>query len=153
MLEQAPLSIKSETPFITFLEIVASYLKEDGKLLIATDNKFGISYWNGKKDLDGTYEYRNLGTKRRKNQAQLFSEKNLDNMLKQAKMNHNKFYYIFPDYKMPNLIYSKEYDISKEDISRNFTCYEEDELVGFVENDVLRELIKFLCEFIFNRMF
>ncbi len=142
MLEQAPLSIKSETPFITFLEIVASYLKEDGKLLIATDNKFGISYWNGKKDLDGTYEYRNLGTKRRKNQAQLFSEKNLDNMLKQAKMNHNKFYYIFPDYKMPNLIYSKEYDISKEDISRNFTCYEEDELVGFVENDVLRELIK-----------
>ena len=142
MLEQAPLSIKSETPFITFLEIVASYLEEDGKLLIATDNKFGISYWNGKKDLDGTYEYRNLGTKRRKNQAQLFSEKNLDNMLKQAKMNHNKFYYIFPDYKMPNLIYSKEYDISKEDISRNFTCYEEDELVGFVENDVLRELIK-----------
>lgn len=142
MLEQAPLSIKSETPFITFLEIAASYLKEDGKLLMATDNKFGIRYWNGKKDLDGTYEYRNLGTKRRKNQAQLFSEKNLDNMLKQAKINHNKFYYIFPDYKMPNLIYSKEYDISKEDISRNFTCYEEDELVSFVENDVLRELIK-----------
>ncbi len=142
MLEQAPLSIKSETPFITFLEIAASYLKEDGKLLIATDNKFGISYWNGKKDLDGTYEYRNLGTKRRKNQAQLFSEKNLDNMLKQAQINHNKFYYIFPDYKMPNLIYSKEYDISKEDISRNFTCYEEDELASFVENDVLRELIK-----------
>ncbi len=142
MLEQAPFSIKSETPFITFLEIATSYLKEDGKLLMATDNKFGIRYWNGKKDLDGTYEYRNLGTKRRKNQAQLFSEKNLDNMLKQAQINHNKFYYIFPDYKMPNLIYSKEYDISKEDISRNFTCYEEDELVSFVENDVLRELIK-----------
>ncbi len=141
-LEYAPFMIQSDQPFTEFLKIAVSYLKEDGKLLIATDNKFGIRYWNGKKDLDGTYEYRNLGTRRNQTQPQLFTKKSLEEMLTKVNIPYQKFYYIFPDYKMPNLIYSEEYEISKEDISRNFTCYQENELVSFVENDVLRELMK-----------
>ena len=116
-------------------------LKENGKILLATDNKFGIQYWNGKKDLEGTLEYKNLIEERTKNGSKLFSEKQLKEIIEEIGYKNYKFYYALPDYKMPNLIYSKDYTITKEDISRNFQYYGLDELVNFKENEVYLQLL------------
>ena len=43
---------------------------------------------------------------------------------------------------MPNLIYNEDYKLSKEDVSRNFMCYGEDEFINFSENEVLNRIIK-----------
>lgn len=34
---------------------ISGYLKEDGKLLIAIENKFGLKYWAGSEDHTGKF--------------------------------------------------------------------------------------------------
>ena len=131
----------SNNPEKDLLIDVSKMLKEDGKILLATDNKFGMKYWNGKKDLEGTLGYKNLAEERTENGSKLFSEIKLKDLIKEAGYQNYKFYYTLPDYKMPNLIYSADYEITKEDISRNFEYYEKDELINFVENGVYLELL------------
>ena len=131
----------SSNPEKDLLLFSSKMLKENGKILLATDNKFGIQYWNGKKDLEGTLEYKNLIEERTKNGSKLFSEKQLKELIEEIGYKNYKFYYALPDYKMPNLIYSKDYTITKEDISRNFQYYGLDELVNFKENEVYLQLL------------
>lgn len=131
----------SSNPEKDLLLFSSKMLKENGKILLATDNKFGIQYWNGKKDLEGTLEYKNLIEERTKNGSKLFSEKQLKEIIEEIGYKNYKFYYALPDYKMPNLIYSKDYTITKEDISRNFQYYGLDELVNFKENEVYLQLL------------
>ena len=132
-----PNSLNPELELLTFL---SGLLKEDGKILIATDNKFGMQYWNGRKDLEGTLNYENLVQERTQNGFKLFSENTLKKLLEQANYQHYKFYYALPDYKMTNLIYASDYPITKEDISRNFQYYEPDEMINFKENEVYEQL-------------
>lgn len=130
----------SSNPELELLTFISSLLKEDGKILIATDNKFGMQYWNGRKDLEGTLNYENLVQERTKNGCKLFSENTLKKLLEEADYQHYKFYYALPDYKMTNLIYASDYPITKEDISRNFQYYEPDEIINFKENEVYGQL-------------
>ena len=47
VLEYAPLYTNTENPFYDFLTYIKSLLKEDGKLLIAIENQFGLKYFSG----------------------------------------------------------------------------------------------------------
>ena len=85
------------------------FLKEEGTFLIAIDNKYGIKNWKGKD------EYKAL-LKENSN----ITKKNIEKNLKELGFGNYKFYYIFPEYKAPNLIYTDDYKITTEDISRNF---------------------------------
>lgn len=132
----------SKKPEKEFLSSLSNMLKEKGKILLATDNKFGLQYWNGKKDLEQTLMYQNLAKDKTENGTKLWSEKTLKEMIEEAGFSHHKFYYVFPDYKMPNLIYDENYKISREDISRNFQYYAKEELLNFNENEVYGQLLK-----------
>ncbi len=132
-----PNSLNPELELLTF---ISGLLKEDGKILMATDNKFGMQYWNGRKDLEGTLNYENLVQERTQNGFKLSSESTLKKLLEEADYHHYKFYYALPDYKMTNLIYASDYPITKEDISRNFQYYEPDEIINFKENEVYEQL-------------
>lgn len=148
-----PNSLNPELELLTFL---SSLLKEDGKILIATDNKFGIQYWNGRKDLEGTLNYENLAKERTKNGSKLSSENTLKKLLEEADYEHYKFYYALPNYKMTNLIYASDYPITKEDISRNFQYYQPDEIINFKENEVYEQLWeenKEIFDFFINSFF
>lgn len=101
------------------------YLKEDGKLLIAVNNKFGVSNLNS----DGNIE-------------QNISESDLKNIFKINNLENSKFYYVFPSYKYANLIYTDEYNLTEEDISRNFAVYNKDAIVPVNENRFYTELLK-----------
>ena len=50
VLEYAGKFTDGNTPFKTFLENAKSYLKTNGKLLIAIENKFGLKYWAGARE-------------------------------------------------------------------------------------------------------
>lgn len=141
ILEFAPNYIEAENPFEEILQYAKQMLKPDGKILIATDNKFGIQYWAGKKYIDGSNEYKGLSEKFSKKQPQLFGKRQLEELLNNMKLSY-KIYNIFPNHKIPNLIYDEKYEISKEDINRNFECHDEDDIVNFIENDVLFRIIK-----------
>ena len=50
VLEYAAYYTDAKQPFESFLKRISSYLKEDGKLLIAIENKFGLKYWAGTRE-------------------------------------------------------------------------------------------------------
>lgn len=142
MLAVAKEFIDSENPRVDLLNKAKSYLKENGKILIAEDNKFGIKNWNGKRDLDGSLDYREITRTYNPNENGLLAKHQIKELLNQAGILRNKFYYLFPDFNIPNMIFTDDYTLTEEDITRNFEAYEEGELVNFNENLALIEIVK-----------
>ena len=142
MLAIAKEFMNSENPRLDLLSKAKSYLKEDGVLLIAEDNKFGIKNWNGKRDLDGTLDYREITRQYNPNENGLLAKHQIKELLSKIGITNNKFYYLFPDFNIPNLIITDDYILTEEDITRNFESYEEGEYVNFNENLALTQIVK-----------
>ena len=116
--------------FYKTLEIAKKYLKENGTFLVAVNNKYGIKNWKGKDD------YKNLLNQDKS------TKKYIENSLNKLGFRNYKFYYIYPEYKAPNLIYTDEYKLTIEDTSRNFELNEVFEETNFKENELLENLLK-----------
>lgn len=119
--------------FSNKLEFARKFIKKDGKILIALDNKFGLKNWNRAENL-------NID----------ISQSELKNKFEEVGIKNYKFYYVFPNYKSANLIYSSSYNITEEDISRNFPIYSKDNIVTLNENETYKELLKEGKEFFNN---
>ncbi len=143
VLEYAPLYTNTKNPFHDFLVQIKSLLKEDGKLLIAIENQFGMKYFSGAledhtgKIYDGIMGYENKETVR------TFGKEQLKEILQEADFKYTKFYYPLPDYKLPNIIFSDEYKPDKNKL-KSYSPYvaEESMEVEFDEKKVYEEVIK-----------
>ena len=125
--------INDEKPFETMLERAKSYLKPDGKLIIAIENKYGMKYWAGATEdhtggmFDGIQNYKGV------DRVRTFSRGKLESMMINAGFNQNDFYYPIPDYKMPSVIYSDEYLPSEGNIRNVINNYDRDRYLFFDE--------------------
>lgn len=143
VLEYAPLYTNSDNPFHDFLTYIKSLLKEDGKLLIAIENQFGLKYFSGAnedhtgKKFDGILGYEN------KNGIRTFGKKELENILGKVGFKYSKFYYPMPDYKLPNCIFSDEY-LPDEETIKIYRPYLSDETaeVEYDEKEAYKDIIK-----------
>lgn len=143
VLEYAPLYTNTENPFHDFLVQIKSLLKEDGKLLIAIENQYGMKYFSGAaedhtgKVYDGITGYEN------KNGIRTFGKEELRKILKESGFEHTKFYYPMPDYKLPNIIFSDEYQPNEEKLQK-YTPYlsEENMFVEYDEKSAYMDIIK-----------
>ncbi len=117
--------------FCETLSKAKCYLNEGGTIFIAVNNKYGIKNWKGKDDYKALLD---------KNSE--FTKLNIESDLKKVGLEKYKFYYIFPEYNAPNLIYTDNHKISSEDISRNFELNEAYEFTNFKENEILENIIK-----------
>lgn len=139
--EYAPLYTNTNNPFHDFLIYIKSLLKEDGKLLIAIENQFGIKYFSGAnedhtgKRYDGIVGYEN------KKGIRTFGKKELEEILAKAGYKYSKFYYPMPDYKLPNYIFSDEY-LPEDKINKYRTYTSCNETVYFNEKEALQDIIK-----------
>lgn len=91
-----------------YLDIVKKHLATDGTLLIAIENKLGIKYLNGAgEDHNGIKNYgiQDLYTS---NDVTTWGKEELKEILHTAGFSSNKFYGVFPDYKLPKVIFSEE---------------------------------------------
>ena len=116
--------------FCETLEKAKMYLKENGTMFVAVDNKYGVKNWKGNDD------YKTL-----LDQESSLTKKCIESDLSKLGFRNYKFYYIFPEYKAPNLIYTDKHKMSVEDISRNFELNEAYEYTNFKENEVLENLL------------
>ncbi len=97
------------SPFEAFLSRLKLFLKEDGIVLLAIENRFGLKYWCGGAEdhlcepFKGIAGYQDEGT------AVTFSKSELMKLFKKSGFNYTKFYYVLPDYKFPTLIYTDDY--------------------------------------------
>ena len=107
-------------------------LKENGTILAAFDNKYGIKNWKGKNECSSLID-----------KTSKFTKKYIEKALNELNLKNYKFYYIYPEYKAPNLIYTDNYKITNEDLfSRNFEIRDKFEELLFEENKVLENILK-----------
>lgn len=132
----------SERPEIDFLNKLKQYLKPDGKIIIAIENKFGLKYWAGALEdhtavlFDGIQGYLNT------EKVATYSKTELEDILKEVGLSKFKFYYPFPDYKIPSTIYSEKYLPQVGDLRGLIHNYDMKRYVFFDEGVVYDQLIK-----------
>lgn len=107
VLEYAALYMNSSNPYVDFINKLKTNLKPDGKILIAIENRFGLKYWCGANEdhigkmFEGIKGYPNSKS------IKTFGKYELEVIAKKCDMNVN-FYYMFPDYKFPKVIFTDE---------------------------------------------
>ena len=133
VLEYCASYIHTENPYRDMLKKVRSYMKPDGRLILAIENKFGMKYWAGAKEdhtgryFEGMEDYCNTSGVR------TFTKIGLQRLLQKSGYGHLHFYYPQPDYKMTLTIYSDQYMPRAGDL-RNITfTYDQDRMQLFRE--------------------
>lgn len=107
VLEYAAVFSDQSEPVRQYLQTAAGFLAENGKLVVAIENKLGLKYFNGLAEdhfgtpfvgVQGLYGERTSRT---------FGRRELELQIKGAGLDYSEFYYPFPDYKLPQVIFSE----------------------------------------------
>ncbi len=131
---------KKQDAFLKLLEISYNLLKENGIILLATDNKYGIRIFSGA-TTKNTNSYDILTGKVK--DTGVFSKKEIIKLIESSSFKNYKFYYPFPDYKLPSVIYSDEYLPNKNSSKLSYLLYyNPEDTIVFNEAEVLKEIIK-----------
>lgn len=143
VLEYAQYYTPGENPFVGFLSNIKKMLTENGKLLIAIENKYGLKYWAGyREDHTGVYFDGLEGYKNTNSKVRTFSNDELNSMILEAGYRNTEFYYPFPDYKFPQQIFSDSYLPKPEDIVSAYSSYDMSRMKMFDETAVFGQLIE-----------
>lgn len=108
VLEYAKSYIASNNSYVDMINQTKNYLKDDGKLIIAIENKQGMKYWAGAAEDHTGSPYDGINNYVKGAGALTFSKPELEQMLRKCGFNDIKFYYPVPDYKLPTVIYSDD---------------------------------------------
>lgn len=129
------------------LIILKKYLKEDGKILIATDNKMGIQYFC-RVDERGENITNFINKK-------LYTLIDLEKIINEVGFENLNVYFPMPDYKLTNVIYTREKPISLNNLSRNIVYNEENSIKFYEQNNFFKEILnnKELIELYMNSFF
>lgn len=126
--------------FNKLLEICNNLLNENGVILVTLNNKFAIKNFSGA-TIGEENSYAILEGKV-KNDG-IFSKKEIVELLDKSIFNNYKFYYPFPDYKLPSVIYTDEYLPNENSNKLKYLVYyNPDDIVIFNEIDVVKEIVK-----------
>ncbi|MBR3133514.1 MAG: class I SAM-dependent methyltransferase [Clostridia bacterium] len=141
VLEYAPLYTNTDNPFNDFLTYIKSLLKDDGKLLIAIENQFGMKYFSGANEDHTAKKYDGIVGYENKNGIRTFGKEELNQILVRSGFEYTKFYYPMPDYKLPQKIFSDEYQPIEKvlDYKPYTSC---NESVNFDEKEAYKDIIK-----------
>lgn len=108
VLEYGKIFSTGDNPYKTFLETIASHLNKNGKLLVAIENRNGLKYWCGASEDHLSLPYVGImGYDDYK--VKTFGKKELSDLLESSGFKYQRYYYPFPDYKLPYSIYTDEY--------------------------------------------
>ena len=113
------------------LKIAKQSCKDDGKIILVVDNKYGMKAWTTLK------ADRNIIC----NQTYAISKKLINKLLDEQELNEYKYYYILPDYKGANAIFTDNYMPDLESINRNF-MYGDEKFENFNQTEAYIELLK-----------
>lgn len=109
VLEYAGSFTKTDEPYKDFLKQIKKYLKPDGKLIVAIENRFGLKYFAGAKEDHTAKEFDGIDGYMGNKTVRTFGKIELEKLLDDSGYPQKEFYYPHPDYKMPMEIYSEEW--------------------------------------------
>lgn len=126
-----------------FLDYLKSLLKDDGKILIALDNKFAVKYFSGSLDDNVDIAYSSLQNTNNSSRNNLLSKKMLEELFNKVNIKKYNFYYPLPDYRLTSAIFSDKYlpNIDKSKLVYNINNFEGSHIL-FDERKLLVQLLK-----------
>lgn len=134
--------IGGECPYHEFLTTIMNHIKPGGRLLLAIENRFGLKYWAGCREdhvgilFEGIEGYQNTSGVR------TFTKPEITRIMEECGYTDYKFYYPYPDYKLPTVIYSDEYLPKQGELIQNICNFDRDRLVLFDEGKAFDQIIK-----------
>lgn len=139
--EYAASYLSGDNPYENFLDILKKHLKPDGKIVIAIENRLGLKYFAGcKEDHLGTY-FSGITGYKDADGVKTFSKRSLEKILRGQGL-YCKFYYPYPDYKLPHTIYSDDKLPSKGELNTNLRNFDGDRIVLFDEEKAFDSFIE-----------
>ncbi len=140
--EYADAYINSEEPYVNFLNIIKGHLTENGRIVMAIENKFGLKYFAGcREDHFGTY-FEGIENYTNTEGARTFTKNELKKMFEKTGFDKYRFYYPYPDYKFPVKIFSDEYLPKIGELNTNVQNFDRDRLMLFDESKVFNTIIE-----------
>lgn len=128
--------------FNELLNLLQNYLVEDGKMILAVDNKFGIRYFAGEEDSILNTKFASLdGYESKQVEIESFTRNSLESKLKECGYKYN-FYYPLPDYKLPNVIFTDDTLPDYHTFERYLPYHTDNSAIMFDELHVFREILK-----------
>lgn len=112
------------------------YLKPEGHLVLAADNRFGLKYWAGAPDPHtGRYFDSLCGN------GVSFSRRELEQIFRESGCKNAVFYYPYPERYFPAAVYSDEWLPGAGELNQNLRNFEGERLLLFDEEKVYDRLI------------
>ena len=128
--------------FNELLNLLQNYLEEDGKMILAVDNKFGIRYFAGEEESILNTKFASLdGYESKHCEIESFTRNSLESKLKECGYKYN-FYYPLPDYKLPNVIFTDDTLPDYHTFERYLPYHTDNSAIMFDELHVFREILK-----------
>ena len=153
VLEYATVFTKSKKPAVDFLKKARSFLKPDGILLVAIENRFGLKYWSGGSEDHIQEPYVGIEGYHKTHTPITYSRAELTKIIGDAGFGESRFYNVLPDYKFPNLIFSDDYKIHYNDTKKVPFTYSKGSMLNFNEKDIYKEIISNNVEGFFANSF
>lgn len=141
VLEYSPKFVRGEDPPLQLLRRVRELVRPGGTLLVAVENRFGLKYWAGAREdhtglfFDGLEGYPGRGDVRTWGRVELAE------LLRRGGFPSQRFYYPWPDYKLPNHVYSDDWLPDPRELPPASPSYDQDRLRLFDEGRVAAGLL------------
>lgn len=125
------------------LASVYNLLQDNGKLIIATNNKLGLKYWAGcQESLNGGFfvgieNYQLIKTNKR-----LYSKSEIERLLNENQIDKYRFLYPYPDYLFPISVYSDRRLPQKGELDNNIRNFEGERYLLFDEKKAYDTIIE-----------
>lgn len=139
--EYAQSYIQEEDPYSVFLNKINKLLKEDGEILIAIENRLGMKYFAGCVEDHKGIPFEGIEGYPTTSGVRTFSKAELEEILQRNGYTDYKFYYPYPDYKLPTVIYSDEYLPEKGELLNNIRNFDADRFVTFDEGKAFDSIV------------
>jgi len=131
-----------EAPALKLLKLCRTLLKPDGILFVALENKFGLKYFAGAREDHSGRSFESIEGYRADSPAETWSRDELAALLLDAGFGSRRFYYPYPDYKLPEEIFSDDYLPESNHLLKNAPNYDRDRYRIFSEKLALISLVE-----------
>lgn len=139
---KVPSKFAGKTPYQQFFNLIKKHLNPKGHVILAVDNRYGLTYFAGSKErLTGQY-FEGLEGYGNSEGIAGFSKDGVLELVHEAGFQFVKTYYPYPNFRYLTALYTDEHLPSPGDLKTNLCNFEEERVVLFNEADVFDGLIR-----------
>lgn len=142
ILEYSQLFFDSNNPAEELIKYCKGFLKEDGKLLIATNNKFSMKSYVGVQDECTSNNFDSITGYKNSKKTFKLGKNSIEKILNNNGFIYYNFFYPLPDFKLANTIFSDNYLPSSSKINAYIPYYMDENNVLFSEVDAFDAIVK-----------